>query len=45
MEKVVQLIQHDAGADANSVALLVKIGNLTVMPREIDHQPVANRAA
>ena len=45
MQKIIELVQHHAGADAHDAALGVKIQNLPVVPREIHDQPLADRAA
>ena len=44
-QKFIQLIQHDARADADRAAVLVEIPDLTVVAREINDQPVADGAA
>ena len=45
MQKLIELIQDHAGADADDAAFLVEIQNLPVVPSEIHDQPFANRAA
>ena len=44
-EKVVELVQDHAGADANGAAFKVQRGDLAVVPREINHHARADRAA
>ncbi len=43
-EEIVQLIQHDARADADGAAFGVKVADEPVVPGEIDDQPIANRS-
>ncbi len=45
MQKAVQLVQHHARPHADGLAFLVERVDVPVVPREIDHQPVADGAA
>src|SRR5581483_3580299 len=44
-EKLVELIEHHAGADAHGALLEIEFGDRLVMPAEIDDEPFADRAA
>src|SRR5438046_6163932 len=43
IEKRIQLIEHDTGADADAAILDVEIDDLAIVAREIDDQSFANR--
>ena len=43
--KIVELIQHDAGPDADRARFQIQIGDLTIVAREIDDQTLADRSA
>jgi hypothetical protein len=43
IEKRIELIEHDTGADADAAILDVEIVDLAIVAREIDDQSFANR--
>jgi hypothetical protein len=45
LEKRIQLIEHDAGADAHREMVEVEIVDLAIVPREIDDQSFADGVA
>ena len=44
-EEIVQLVQHDAGADADGAAFRVEIADVPVVSREINDEAVADGSA
>src|SRR6266446_10856140 len=45
LEKRIQLIEHDTGADAHGAIFDVELGDLAIVPRKIDNQSFADRVA
>ena len=43
LEKIVELIEDNPGADANTSLVEIEIVDLAIVPREIDDQSFANR--
>src|SRR2546423_7324525 len=44
-QELVQLVEHDPGADTDGPIFEIQIGDLAIVPREINDEPLANGAA